>query len=165
MNYRTAPEATSRTIVYHPSPRRLLLACIVFVGVIALPGLGIELMRPWSWNTLFAFTFVGLFILSLVSLYLGRVTLVLNERTRLVILTHRRWPLSRRTREFEVDAVASVTTERSRRGRTLRVVLELRDGERVPLTASFYAETGQHQKVIEEIRGWQDVSPHVHDGQ
>jgi hypothetical protein len=80
----------------------------------------------------------------LLSIYLRRVDVFVEGETMRMVSA--RWPFSSITKSVPLRDVRGVQVQRRPRGRAVRLELLLADGSIVPVTESYFGESGQTEK-------------------
>jgi hypothetical protein len=63
-----------------------------------------------------------------------------------------RWPFATQTSTVTRAEVSAVSLEYRPRGRSVRLVLEMKDGSRVPVTRSFFGASAQTERDLTALR-------------
>jgi len=145
----SARDRAGRTIEMRVGRHWAFRASAIFILLLELPAFVVKpelLLTGGGW--------VGppgtmLFAGALWSLSLHAVVAHVDASRSRLTLTHRRWPLPPKHRELDVKSVMGAAVEEDPddgRG-CFRVVLALRNGERLPLTTGFYRGR-EHQDVF-----------------
>lgn len=112
---------------------------MAFLALIVVPGLALSNDGPstvgWWVGALLGLAFEGV----LLSIVLRRVDVFVEGDS--LRLESARWPLSATTSLVARDEVRQVKLEWRPRGRSVRLVLELRDGRVIPVTRSYFGYT------------------------
>ena len=151
--YRASLAKPSRTMVHRPSPRVVVYLSMVFVALVVLPAYVLEPFRALRGGGVFGLIVVIAFEVLLLSIARRRVILSVDARMTTLTLRDVRWPLHARLRTISIPDVRAVTMQRAPRGTTVRIALVLGTGAEVPITDSYFGDTGHMARDVAAIRG------------
>ncbi|MFO0604454.1 MAG: hypothetical protein U0324_14835 [Polyangiales bacterium] len=125
--------ATPNPIEYHPTPKVGVGIGLLVLALIALPGLVASPREYLSGAGVPILIVCALGAFGLVQLARYKVVIERLDASRELRFTRVRWPLGTLSQTLPLDAIASAEVERVGR-RSRRVVIVMRNGDRVPLT-------------------------------
>lgn len=152
--YRTqaTSEDRGRSVVHRPAPRAIVYAAMVFLMLVVAPAYVLEPARSLGGGGIVGLAMLLAFELLLFSIARRRVVLTVDEHQLNVTILSVRWPLPLRRTELRVADVRAVMIQKAPRGTSMRVALALQSGGELPLTASYFGNTGQMDRDAAQIR-------------
>jgi hypothetical protein len=126
----------ARTYDYYPGRAPALGVGIVVVAAIGLSGTVLGEQQSIGSRVAGA-ALTAAFVVSLLTIWMTRVSVVLDERAGVVAVDARAWPLpARRRGAWRVNEIVDVALEETPKGTTF-LALVLKSGQRVPLSDGY----------------------------
>lgn len=139
------------SMVHRPAPVVVIYVCMVVLGGMFVPGIVMAPERLLNANAVVGFVILFAFELGLFAIAQRHVVLSVDATRSTLTLTAKGWPLSPRTRHVALADVRGVALQRPRAGRSLRLVLVLREGQ-LPVTSSYFGVSARTHRDLAALR-------------
>jgi hypothetical protein len=139
-------------MVHRPGPRVVVYGAMVFLLAIMLPGYVLEPARMLGGGGVVGLVVLIAFQVLLLSIARRRVILTVDARMTTLTLRDVRWPFPGRSRQVPVAELRGVTRQKAPRGLSVRLAFVLSGGVEMPLTNSYFGDTGHMARDAAAIR-------------